>query len=98
MRDVAFFAAGGIVLVGAWFLVVRWVGSKQPLWYYYIYDAGLTQAQTEPVAQIAKAFTRNIRGRVCLFFHCRICKSIVPIHFLLVSRKALFAGYIVEVF
>jgi hypothetical protein len=56
LRDVAWFAFGGVVLVGTWFVVVRWVGSKQPLLYYYIYDAGLTQAQTQPVSEIAKAF------------------------------------------
>jgi hypothetical protein len=35
---------------------VRWVGSKQPLLYYYLYGAGLTEAQTKPVAELAKAF------------------------------------------
>ena len=55
-KDVAWFALGGVVSVGAWFAVVKWVGSKQPLFYFYVYDANLTQAQTEPVAQIAKAF------------------------------------------
>jgi hypothetical protein len=56
LRDVASFAFCGVVLVGAWFVVVRSVGSKQPLLYYYLYDAGLTQAQTQPVSEIAKAF------------------------------------------
>lgn len=55
-RHVLLFAAVGVVLVGAWFVVVRLVGSKQPLLYYYIYGAGLTEAQTKPVAELAKAF------------------------------------------
>ena len=49
----------GFVLVGAWFVVVKWVGSRQPLFYFYVYNAGLTQAQTESVAEIAKAFYAN---------------------------------------
>ena len=56
VRHVAWLAAGGIVLVGLWFVTVRWVGSKQPLLYYYLYAAGLTDAQTQPVGEIAKAF------------------------------------------
>lgn len=56
LRNVGIFAVMGIVLVGAWFLVVRWVGSRQPLLYYYLYGAGLTEAQTKPVAELAKAF------------------------------------------
>lgn len=56
VREVAWFAAIGAALVGAWFVNVKWVGSKQPLFYYYIYGAGLTEAQTHPVAEMAKAF------------------------------------------
>ena len=56
LRSVSVFAALGVVLVGAWFVVVRWVGSKQPLLYYYIYGAGLTEAQTKPVSELARAF------------------------------------------
>src|ERR1041385_1201994 len=41
--NVGIFAVTGVVLVGAWFVVVRWVGSKQPLLYYYLYGAGLTE-------------------------------------------------------
>lgn len=54
--DVLKFALVGGVLVGAWFLTVHEVGSKQPLLYYYLYDAGLTEAQTRPVAEIAHDF------------------------------------------
>jgi len=56
VRNVGVFAVTGVILVGAWFIVVRWVGSKQPLVYYYLYNAGLTTAQTTPVAELAKAF------------------------------------------
>lgn len=55
-RDLVRFALTGCVLVGAWFLIVHSVGSKQPLVYYYIYDAGLTEAQTRPVAEIVRNF------------------------------------------
>jgi hypothetical protein len=55
-RSVGIFAAVGVILVGAWFIVVRLVGSKQPLFYYYLYAAGLTEAQTTPVAEIAQTF------------------------------------------
>lgn len=58
-KDLAWFSSIGAVLVGAWFVTVRWVGSKQPLFYYYLYDAELTEAQTRPVAEIAKAFYAN---------------------------------------
>jgi len=58
-KDLAWFSSIGVVLVGAWFITVRWVGSKQPLFYYYLYDAGLTEAQTRPVAKIAKAFYKS---------------------------------------
>jgi hypothetical protein len=52
------------------------VGSKQPLFYYYIYGAGLTEAQTKPVAELAKAFyDRNTWGSLSLF----------PVHSLLFS-------------
>jgi len=76
LRDVAWFAVTGVVLVGAWFVVIRWVGSKQPLLYYYIYDAGLTQAQTQPVAQIAKAFYAK---------HSWLSLSFLPVHNLINS-------------
>ncbi|HVF72604.1 MAG TPA: hypothetical protein VM940_13430 [Chthoniobacterales bacterium] len=56
LRNVSIVAITGVVLVGAWFVIVRWVGSKQPLFYYYIYGAGLTEAQTRPVSELAKAF------------------------------------------
>jgi len=65
---VAIFAITGIVLVGAWFVVVRWVGSKQPLFYYYIYGAGLTEAQTKPVAELAKVFYDKHTWRSLSFF------------------------------
>ena len=55
-RNVGMFAAAGIILVGAWFILVRLVGSKQPLLYYYLYNAGLTAAQTTPVADLARVF------------------------------------------
>ncbi|HEX7518539.1 MAG TPA: hypothetical protein VF345_14765 [Chthoniobacterales bacterium] len=81
-RDVAWFGFGGVVLIGAWFAVIQWVGSKQPLFYYYIYDAGLTQAQTQPVAQIAKAFyARNSWSSLSLLPLHNLINSVFPIHF-----------------
>ena len=81
-RDVAWFAVGGVVLVGAWFVVIQWVGSKQPLFYYYIYDAGLTQAQTQPVAQIAKAFYAKYSwSSLSLLPLHNLINSVFPIHF-----------------
>ena len=56
IRNVMQFSCVGVLLVGAWFVLVRWVGSKQPLFYYYIYDASLTEAQTRPVSEIARDF------------------------------------------
>jgi hypothetical protein len=89
LRDVAWFGAGGIFLVGAWFVVVHWVGSKQPLFYYYVYNAGITQAQTEPVAQIAKAFYAKYSwsglSRLPLD---NLIRSLVPIHFFSFLRNA----------
>ena len=55
-RNVAWFGLAGVLFVGAWFIIVRLVGSKQPLLYYYLYDARITQAQSQSVAEIAKAF------------------------------------------
>ena len=80
LRNVGMFAATGVVLVGAWFLVVRWVGSKQPLLYYYLYGAGLTEAQTKPVAELAKAFyDRHSWATVSLFPVHSIISNWLPI-------------------
>jgi hypothetical protein len=76
LRRVVWFAFAGVVLVGAWFMTVRLVGSKQPLLYYYVYDALLTQAQTEPVAQLAQAFYAK---------HTWASLSLLPLHNLLRS-------------
>jgi len=82
LRDVAWFAATGVVLVSAWFVVIRWVGSKQPLLYYYIYDAGLTQAQTQPVGQIAKAFyAKHSWTSLSLLPVHNLIDSVFPVHF-----------------
>ena len=76
VRAVARFGLLGAVLVGAWFFVVRWVGSKQPLFYYYVYGAGISDAQIQPVAEIAKAFyARNTWASL----------SLLPAHNLLAS-------------
>lgn len=81
-RDVAWFGVGGVVLVGAWFVVVHWVGSKQPLFYYYVYNAGITQAQTEQIAQIAKAFYAKYSwSGLSLLPLDNLTRSLVPIHF-----------------
>ena len=81
-REVVWFALTGVILVGAWFAVVRWVGSKQPLFYYYVYDAGLTQAQTQPVAQIAKAFyVRHSWSSLSLQPLHNLSNSLFPVHF-----------------
>lgn len=52
------FTFGGLTAgaIGAWFVVVRIAGSKQPLLYYYLYGAGLTQAQFESGREIARKF------------------------------------------
>jgi hypothetical protein len=76
VRNVGVFAAAGVVLVGAWFIVVRWVGSKQPLLYYYLYDAGVTASQTTPVAELARAFYDK---------HTWASLSLRPVHSLLQS-------------
>ena len=80
VRAVAWFAAIGTALVGAWFLNVRWVGSKQPLFYYYIYDTGLTEAQTRPVAEMAKAFyARHTWTSLSLFPVNSLLNSLLPV-------------------
>jgi hypothetical protein len=67
-QKVEVFATVGVVLVGAWFVVVHLVGSKQPLFYYYFYGAGLTEAQATPVADLAKAFyAKHTWASVSLF-------------------------------
>jgi len=81
-RDIAWFSVAGVVLVGAWFVVIRWVGSKQPLFFYYVYDAGLTQAQTQPVAQIAKAFyAKHSWSSLSLLPLHSLINSLLPVHF-----------------
>jgi hypothetical protein len=91
-RDIAWFGVAGVVLVGAWFFVIRWVGSKQPLFYYYVYDAGLTQAQTQPVEQIAKAFyARYSWPSLSLLPLRNLIDSLFPIHFF-VYLKGLFSS------
>lgn len=81
LKDVACFALSGVVLVGAWFVVVKWVGSKQPLFYYYIYDAGLTQAQTQPVAEIARTFYAKYSWSSLSFLPIHnLINSLYPIH------------------
>lgn len=81
-RDVAWFGITGVILVGVWFVVVRWVGSKQPLLYYYIYDAGLTQAQTQPVAQIARAFYAKYSwSSLSLLPLNNLMSNLLPTHF-----------------
>lgn len=83
VKDVAWFAAGGIILVGAWFVTVRWMGSKQPLFHYYLYGAGLTDAQTKPVAEIAKAFyAKHSWATLSLFPFENLINGIWPVHFL----------------
>lgn len=82
-RDAAIFASFGVVLVGVWFLVVRWVGSRQPLFYYYIYDAQLTEAQTRPVAEIARDFYGRTSWReLSLMPVHNLVKSFLPISLL----------------
>jgi hypothetical protein len=76
VRNVGMFATTGVILVGAWFLVVRWVGSKQPLLYYYLYGAGLTEAQTKPATELAKAFYDK---------HSWATISLFPVHSLISS-------------
>lgn len=56
LRAAITFAACGIVLIGPWFVVPKIMGSRQPLMMYYLYDAGLTEAQHTPREQIQRAF------------------------------------------
>jgi len=80
-KDIAWFGVAGVVLVGAWFFVVQWVGSKQPLFYYYVYDAGITQAQSQPVAQIAKAFyAKHSWSSLSLLPLHNLINSVFPVH------------------
>ena len=89
-RSVSLFAAGGVVLIGAWFVVVRWVGSKQPLLYYFIYGAGLTEAQTRPVAELAEAFyDRHTWASLSLFPLRNLVASWIPFVLLPTIRAAL---------
>jgi hypothetical protein len=80
LRHVVKFAVTGCVLVGAWFLTVHAAGSKQPLVYYYIYDAGLTEAQTRPVAEIARDFYASHTTKQLLLLPLRNWgRSLLPI-------------------
>lgn len=93
LRDVAWFGVTGVVVIGAWFAVVHWVGSKQPLLYYYLYDAGVTQAQTQPVAQIAKDFyARYSWSSLSLLPLHNLINSVAPIHFLTFLTNILTSG------
>jgi hypothetical protein len=81
-RDIGWFGGAGVVLVSAWFVVIRLAGSKQPLFYYYIYDAGLTQAQFQPVAEIAKAFyAKHSWSSLSLLPLKNLINSVFPVHF-----------------
>lgn len=75
-KEIASFAFTSTLLIGAWFVTTRWIDSKQPLFYYYTYGAGLTETQTRSVADIAKAFYAN-RSWVSVSF--------LPVHNLLAS-------------
>ncbi len=55
-RAVAAFAVCGMMLIGPWFIVPKVVGSRQPLLMYYLYDAGLTEAQHTSRDEIQRAF------------------------------------------
>lgn len=80
IRAVAMFAGAGILLVGAWFVTVRYVGSRQPLFYYYVYDAGLTEAQTRSVSEIAHDFySRHSWSEVSLQPLVNLAKSFWPV-------------------
>jgi len=79
LREVGYFGVITALLIGTWFVIVKVVGSKQPLFYYYIYDAGLTQAQSEPVQQIARKFYRTHSWQSLAFLPLRnIAKSFFP--------------------
>jgi hypothetical protein len=81
-RDVVWFALAGILLVGSWFVIVRVVGSKQPLVYYYIYDASITQAQTQAASEIARAFyAKHSWASLSLLPLHSLLSSVFPIHF-----------------
>jgi hypothetical protein len=90
-KDVTSFGLLATTLVGAWFLVVKLVGSKQPLLYYYIYGAGIDQAQTEPVTEIAKAFYAQYSwSNLSLLPLHNLTRSIFPIHFFDYVRSVFF--------
>lgn len=59
------------VLIGAWFIQVRLAGSKQPLFYHYLYNAGLTEATTTAVQQLRDQF---------LPAHTWRSLSLLPVH------------------
>ena len=70
------------VLIGAWFIQVRLAGSKQPLFYYYWYDAGITDAQTTSVQQLRDRFLASHSWRSLSLLPIRnIFYSIVPLSF-----------------
>src|SRR2546423_1551064 len=80
LRGVSLFAAVSVVLVGAWFVVVRWVGSRQPLLYYYLYGAGLTDAQTTPITELARSFyDKHTWASLSLFPIRNLFASWVPV-------------------
>ena len=82
LRHFLLFSSVGLIVVGAWFFVVRWSGSKQPLFYYYLYDATLTAAQTRPVHELAREFYEKYSwSTLSLRPVSRMLDSIFPIAF-----------------
>lgn len=70
------------VLIGAWFMQVWLAGSKQSLFYYYWYDAGITDAQTTSVQQLRDQFFASHSWRSLSLLPLRnIFYSIVALSF-----------------
>jgi hypothetical protein len=75
-------ASVSAILVGAWFIRVRMVGSEQPLFYFYWYDAELTQARTVAREELARLFyAKHSWSSLALMPVRNIITSILPMPF-----------------
>lgn len=90
LRHLLLFSSIGVVVVGAWFVVVRLMDSKQPLLYYYLYGAALTAAQTRPVEELAREFYgRYSWGSVSLLPLRNLADSIFPVWFYIFFKSGI---------
>jgi len=78
-RQIVAFALTSAIAIGSWFIVVKLSGSRQPLVAYYLYDAEITQAQREPLSQIAHAFYARHSWRDLALLPLRnLARNLVP--------------------